>query len=98
MDGISPFEPCPPSDARFSGSWLHTVNWTESFNQMVSEVCVIMALRQNFALAICLVVFANSLTETCWESCVIKFPTTPPCSTRVDVFETGNVPILLSLS
>ena len=38
---ISPFEPCPPSDARCSGSWLHTVNWTESCNQMVSEVCVV---------------------------------------------------------
>ena len=41
--------------------------------------------------------FANSETETCWESCIIHFPTTPPCSTRVDVLETCNVPILLSL-
>ena len=43
-------------------------------------------------------VFANSETESCWESCVIHFPTTPPCSTRVDVLETGNVPILFSSS
>ena len=42
-------------------------------------------------------VFANSDTETCWESCIIQFPTTPPCSTRVDVLETGDVPILFSL-
>ena len=28
-------------------------------------------------------VFANSETETCMESCSILFPTTPPCSTKV---------------
>ena len=43
-------------------------------------------------------VFANSETETCIESCIIHFPTTPPCSTKVDVLETGDVPILFSLS
>ena len=42
--------------------------------------------------------FANSETETCLESNMIHFPTTPSCSTGVDVLETGNVPILLSLS
>ena len=42
------------------------------------------------------VVFANFATETCWESCIIHFPTTPPCSTRVDVLETGYVPTLFS--
>ena len=41
-------------------------------------------------------VFANSETETCWGSCIILCPTTPPCSSRVDVLETGNV-IILSL-
>ena len=39
-------------------------------------------------------VFANSETDTCMESCVIHFSTTPPCSTKVDVLETGDVPIL----
>ena len=39
-------------------------------------------------------VFANSETETCMESCIIHFPTAPPCSTKVDVLETGDVPIL----
>ena len=29
---------------------------------------------------------------------MIHFPTTPPCSTRVDVLETGHVPIFFSLS
>ena len=43
-------------------------------------------------------VFANSQTETCKDSCIIHFPTTPPCSTKVDVLETGDVPILFSLS
>ena len=42
-------------------------------------------------------VFANSETESCWENCIIHFPTTPPCSTGVDVLETGNVPISFSL-
>ena len=42
--------------------------------------------------------YGNSATESCWESCIIHFPTTPPCSTEVDVRETGNVPILFSIS
>ena len=41
--------------------------------------------------------FVNSDTETCVESCIIHFPTTPPCSTMVDVFETGEVSILFAL-
>ena len=43
-------------------------------------------------------VFATSETETCMESCIILFPTTPPCSTKVEVLDTGDVPILFSLS
>ena len=43
-------------------------------------------------------VFANSETEKCLESCNIHFPRPPLCSTKVDVLETGDVPILLSLS
>ena len=43
-------------------------------------------------------VFANSETETCKESCIIHFPKIPPCSTKVVVLETGDVPILFSLS
>ena len=40
--------------------------------------------------------FANSETETCKESSIIHIPTIPPCSTKVDVLETGDVPILFS--
>ena len=43
-------------------------------------------------------VFANSETETCRECCIIHLPTKPPCSTRVDVVETGDVPILFALA
>ena len=43
-------------------------------------------------------VFANSETVTSWESCLIHFPTTPLGSARVDVLETGDVPILFFLS
>ena len=42
-------------------------------------------------------VFANSETETCLESYIIHFPTTPPCSPMVGVLGTGDVPILVSL-
>ena len=83
MDGISPFESCPPSDARCSESWLHTVNWIESGNQKVSVT------HDRVCFCSMPFVFANSATETCFESCVIYLPTTPPCSTRVDVLETG---------
>ena len=31
------------------------------------------------------------------ESCIIHFSTAPPCSSKVDVLETGDVPILFSL-
>ena len=55
------------------------------------------ALRQSFCRCNKSFVFANSETETCWEYCCIHFPTTPPCSTGVDVLETGNLPTLLSL-
>ena len=30
-------------------------------------------------------------------SCLLHFPTIPPCSTKVDVLETRDVPFLLSL-
>ena len=42
-------------------------------------------------------VFAKSETETGRESCIIHLPTKPLCSIRVDVLETGDVPILFSL-
>ena len=42
-------------------------------------------------------IFVNSETETCMESCLIHFPTAPPCSTKVDVLEISDVPILFSL-
>ena len=57
----------------------------------------ITALRQSFAVAIspsCLPTLRRRLVG----KIVIHFPTTPPCSTRVDVLETGDVPILFSLS
>ena len=56
----------------------------------------IMASRQNSVLAISLLCLPI-LRQTCRESCNIHFPTTPPCSTRVDVLETGAGPILFSL-
>ena len=57
-----------------------------------------MALRQNFAVAISRVCLQTLRQNFFWESCIIHFPTTHPCSTRADVLETGDVPILFSLS
>ena len=59
-------------------------------------MCGNMASRQNFDFATSFVVFATPGTKTCLESCILHIPTTPPCSTRVDVLETGKVPISFS--
>ena len=89
-----PLEPCQPSNTRCSGSWLHTVNWIKSGNQKVPETCVVLWHHDRiFAVAISL----SSEIESCCESCITQFPTKLSCSTRVDVLETGDVPILFSL-
>ena len=46
MDGISPFEPCQPSDARCSGFWLHTVHLIKGGNQKVPEARVVLWLLE----------------------------------------------------
>ena len=43
-------------------------------------------------------VFADSEKGTVKLSCVLTFPTRPPCTTQIDILEKGIVPILLSLS
>ena len=98
LDGVSALRSCPPSDARCSVSWLYTVNWIKIGNQksrekttfyygITTELC---PCDKSF-------VCTNSETGTCRESCFIHFPTKPPCSTRVDVLETDDVPVLFSL-
>ena len=42
-------------------------------------------------------VFANSESETSLESCTLHFPTTPPCSTRVDVLILFSLPQMKNL-
>ena len=95
MYGISPFEPCPRSDAIL-------VAHGQLDRELQSECFRSNALHYGIMTEFCpcnkSFVFANSETETCWESCTFHFPKTPPCSTRVDVLETGHVPILFSLS
>ena len=84
MDDISPFESSKPSDARCSGSWLHTVNWIKSGNLKGSRsMRCIVALRQSFAFATspsCLPTLGRRLV---WESCIMHFPTALPCCTKV---------------
>ena len=95
---MGPSGSCQPSDTRSSGSWLYTFGWIKSGNQKVPETCgVLWHYDRVLALQQVSFVFANSETEICWESCINHFPTTPPSSTRVDVLETGDVPILFSL-
>ena len=43
-------------------------------------------------------VFADSKTEGVTETCIVNFPTSPPCSTQIDILEQGSVPILMSLN
>ena len=66
--------------------------------QKVKETCVALWHTTEFCRCNKSFVSANSETEICWESIIIHFPTTLPCSTRVDVLETGDVPFLSTLS
>ena len=42
-------------------------------------------------------VFADSQKGGVTETCVLTFPTEPPCTTQIDILEQGEVPILFSL-
>ena len=42
-------------------------------------------------------VFANTETDNFMESCIIHFPTAPPCSTKVHVLERSDVPTLFNM-
>ena len=53
----------------------------------------IMGLQQNSVLALSVLCLPTLEQKLVWESCIINFPTKPPCSTSVDVLQTGNVPI-----
>ena len=80
MHVINTFEPCQPSDTRCSGSWLHTVNGNQEQQSEGSKDTCVASLhsRQSFAVAHMSFVFANSETETCWESCIHHFQTNVP--------------------
>ena len=41
LDGVSSLGSFPPSEARCSGSWLHTINGIENSTQKVPEICVV---------------------------------------------------------
>ena len=58
----------------------------------------IMALRRNSAVVTHLLCSPTPRQKPARKSCIIYFPTIPPCSTMVDVLDTGGVPILFSLS
>ena len=56
------------------------------------------ALLQNFAFAISPLCLPTLRQKLVGKVVLFTFPATPPCSSRVDVLETGDVPILFSLS
>ena len=91
-------ESCQPSDT--SLFWIlvaHGQLDQERQSKRFQKHALTYGITQEFCRCNNSFVFANSETETCWESCINHFPTTPPWSIRVDVLETGNVPFLLSL-
>ena len=96
MDDISPSDPCQPSDARCfwilaAHGQLDQERHAKGFRNMRF---VMYGITTEFCRCNKSFVSANSETEAFWKSCIIHFPTAPPCSTRVDVIETGDVPIL----
>ena len=60
--------------------------------------CIMFRITTEFCRCNKSFVSANSETEAFWKSCLMQFLTVPACSTRVDVLETGDVPILSTLS
>ena len=92
------------TDRRIWRPYLHVVldlGWTRSVGSRAAikrfqKHALYCGITREFCRCNKSFVFANSETETCWESCIIRFPTTPPCSARVDVLEKGCVPTLFS--
>ena len=91
-----PVESCQPSNTCCSGPWLHIGSRTAI--ERLKKHAWYYGTTTEFCRCDNSFVFANSETETCKDSCITHFPTIPPCSTKVDVLETGDVPILCSLS
>ena len=58
---------------------------------------IIVALRRNFAVVISVSCSPTPRQKPALKVAVIHFPTAPPCSTKVDVLQTGDVPNLFSL-
>ena len=58
----------------------------------------IVALRRNSAVVTNFSCSPTRRQKPAWRVAVSTIQTTPPCSTKVDVFETGDVSILFSLS
>ena len=94
VDDVSYLESCPPSDARCFGSLVgHDRLAQEKQSGGSRNIRRIMALQQNSVLALSVLCLPTLKQKLVWESCIIHFPTKPPCSTWVDVLETGDVPI-----
>ena len=94
----TPFETCQQSNTRGSAPWLHAFDWTKSSNRNMQETyTVLWQSRQNFA-----VVMSRSCSPTprqklAWQVALSTFQQHHRGSTKVDVLETGDVPILFSV-
>ena len=96
MDGGNSTESCQPSSTRCSGprGRLDRDRQSEDSRSMHG----IVALRRNSAVVTNLSCSPTRRQKPAWRVAVSTFQTTPPCSTKVDVLETGDVSILFSLS
>ena len=81
-------------DSSTSAGWSCLHGWRQSKGS--KNVLCITALRQSFVVATRPLCLPTLRRRAVGKNCIIHLPTTPPCSTRVDVLETGNVPILFS--
>ena len=96
MDGSSPFEPCPLSRRQLF--WNLAANDhldREKQPKGSKNMLGIFALLQSFAFAISLLCLPTLKLKIDGKVVLFTFRTTP-CYTRVDVLETGDVPILFS--
>ena len=75
MGGGNPIESCQPSNACCSGLWLHTVDRIRAAIERFKRHAWYCGITMQFCRCDKSLMFANSETETCKESCIIHFPT-----------------------
>ena len=96
LDGVSSLGSCHPTHVVLDLGCTRSFGSRKTIRRFQTDA-LYSGITTGFCPCSKFFVFANSEAETCRENCLIHFPTTPPCSTIVDVLETGDVPDLFSL-